>query len=699
VIGPLQDAVFGLILVANTAIGLVQEARAKVVLDRLSLLAAPTARVLRQGREEAVRPDDVAAGETLRLGRGDQVVVDGQVLDGDGLEVDESALTGESRPVPKRAGDGLLSGSAVLAGSGTYRATMVGDQTFVARLTAEARRYRPATSELRTGINRILVTIGFVIPPLAVLLIVTQLRTLPVLTDALRGSVAGLVTLVPEGLVLLTSVAFAAAVVRLGRRQVLVQELAAVETLARVDVVCLDKTGTLTDGESALEAVELLDGDGSARDALAALAAAPEPNATARAIAEARRAPEGWSARASMPFSSDRGWSAADFGERGTWALGAPELLGDERACARASELAASGGRVLVLSRLPSLPTGPAAPRGGRPAALVVLQERMRPGVGEILRYFAEQGVSLRLLSGDGAETVRAVARRAGLDPHAARGRVTPESKKAEVAGLRAEGHVVAMVGDGVNDVPALREADLGVTLGSASQAARAVAQVVLLDSAFAGLPSVLAEGRRVAGNIERLAALFTTKTVYAALLILVTGIAVLPFPFLPRHLTLIGALTIGIPSFFLALAPNRRRSRRGFLRRTLLVSAPAGLLAALATFLVYALALEDPEVPVREAQTIATLVLAAIGLWVLVVLIRPLTRARRALVAALAAGLACAAALPQARAFFALEPPAPLVWFAGVGVVAATGLLIEAAARPLSAAMGDAPDRPSAGG
>ncbi|HZV50737.1 MAG TPA: HAD-IC family P-type ATPase [Candidatus Dormibacteraeota bacterium] len=692
VIGPLQDAFFGLVLIANVAIGLIQEARAKIVLDRLSILTAPVARVIRTGRTTEVPAEAVEVGDLVRVGRGDQVVVDGVLVEGEGLEVDESALTGESQGVLKGPGDPLRSGSFVLAGNGTYRAMVVGEETFAGRLTAAARRYRPASSELRSGIDRILLLISFGVPPLGALLIATQLRAHPSLPDALRASVAGLVTLVPEGLVLLTSLALAVGIVRLGRRQVLVQDLAAVETLARVDVICLDKTGTLTDGWMVFGGLEPLADEPRAEAALGALAAAdPEPNPTLRAVARAIPSP-GWPVRAVVPFASARRWSGADFGEHGAWLLGAPEVLGVSRGrdgAVAAERLAERGDRVLVLARAPALPGPDGPPAGAEPVALVAVRERLRDDARAILGRFAAEGVDLRLLSGDGEVTVAAVARAVGLDPDRARGRVDPEAKRREIERLRARGHVVAMIGDGVNDIPALRAADLGVTLGSASPAARAVAQVVLLDSRFAGLPAVLAEGRRVVANVERLAVLFTIKTVYAAALIVATGLAVLPFPFLPRQLTLVGAFTIGIPAFFLALAPNARRSRRGFLRRTALVSVPAGLAAAAGTFGVYWLALDLPGGNVPEARTAATYVLSTVGLWVLLVVARPLTPARVLLVVVMVACLAATLILPLSRRTFALELPSGTVWAVGLGVVALTGLGIELAARLLRRPLG----------
>jgi len=696
VIGPPQDAFFGLVLIANVAIGLVQEARAKIVLDRLSILTAPVARVVRAGRTAEVPPEAIEVGELVRVGRGDQVVVDGVLVEGEGLEVDESALTGESQGVLKRPGDPLRSGSFVLAGNGVYQATLVGEETLAGRLTAAARRYRPASSELRSGIDRILLAISFGVPPLGALLVVTQLRAHPSLPDALRASVAGLVTLVPEGLVLLTSLALAVGIVRLGRRQVLVQDLAAVETLARVDVICLDKTGTLTDGRMAFGGIEPLTDEPRPEAALGALAATdPEPNPTLRAIAQAVPSP-GWAVRAVVPFASARRWSGADFGRHGVWLLGAPEALGLSRRRGGPAEaverLARRGDRVLVLARAPVLPGRGGAPTGVEPVALVSVRERLRDDARAILGSFAAEGVELRLLSGDGDLTVAAVARAVGLDPGRARGRVDPEAKRREIERLRARGHVVAMIGDGVNDIPALRAADLGVTLGSASPAARAVAQVVLLDSRFAGLPTVLAEGRRVVANVERLAVLFTIKTVYAAALIVATGLAVLPFPFLPRQLTLVGAFTVGIPAFFLALAPNARRSRRGFLHRTALISVPAGLAAAGGTFGAYWLALELSGGSVPEARTAATYVISAVGLWVLLVVARPLSPARVLLVAAMAACLAAALLLPLSRRLFALEPPAATVWVAGLGLVLLAGLGLELSARALRGPLGRDP-------
>jgi cation-transporting ATPase E len=485
--------------------------------------------------------------------------------------------------------------------------------------------------------------------------------------------------MVPQGLVLLTSIAFAVSVIELGRRNVLVQELAAVEVLARVDTVCVDKTGTLT--EASLEVRELvpLAEDPAAAEALGALAALA-PNATAKAIAASYPAPAGWQADGVVAFSSARKWSGADFGGRGRWVLGAPEVLlaggGHPEAAERAAAIAASGVRVVLLARAGE-PLSPAAPPASlEPAALVVLAERIRPDAADTLRYFAEQGVAVKVISGDDPRTVSAIAAAVGLDPgepldartlpedeaalaeamdtHTVFGRVTPEQKRRMVAGLRSRGHVVAMTGDGVNDVLALKAADLGIAMGSGAPATRAIAQVVLLDGRFATLPRVVAEGRRVIANIERVANLFLTKTVYAILIALGVAALAVPFPYLPRHLTVVSSLTIGIPGFFLALEPNPTRYRPGFLGRVLRFVGPAGVACAVAALAAYLAA--GPSQP--DSRTEATIALTLMGLWVLGTLAQPLRPRRLALVLALAAGLALVLALPFARWFFALAVP-----------------------------------------
>jgi cation-transporting ATPase E len=702
VVGPIQDALFGFVLIANAAIGIVQELRAKRTLDRLTVLTAPRARVIRDGDVLELAVAEVVMDDVLDVAAGAEFVVDGVVTFSASMEVDESLLTGESDTVDKVSGDQVLSGSFVVAGSGRYRATKVGRQAYAVQLAQDARRFTLTSSELRAGIDKILTYVTFAIVPTAALLFVSQFRASDDWREAMSGAVAGTVAMVPEGLVLLTSLAFGVAVVRLARRRVLVQELAAVEGLARVDVLCIDKTGTLTRGVLSVDDVDLIapdDGSGRVDDVLAALAAADTaPNATTLAIRERFANDPGWSAVTTVPFSSARKWSAGEFADHGAWVLGAPDILlssidGHRSVRDRVSELSERGSRVVLLARVDALGTDGTLGEL-TPSALVILADQLRPDAADTLRYFDEQDVTVKVISGDDPRTVGAIARRLGLpdadepvdartlseDPdelageleaHAVFGRVTPQQKRAMVRALQSHGHTVAMTGDGVNDALALKDADIGVAMGSGSDATRAVAQIVLLDSSFDALPSVVAEGRRVLGNIERTSGLYLNKTVYAMLISLAIGVVGFVFPFLPRHLTLIGALTIGIPSFFLALAPNTERFRPGFVERVLRFAVPTGTLAAIATLLAYSLARDEPGVTLLEAQTTAVMVLTWIGLLVLTILSAPLTRARVALIWSMAGLFVLTLALPLTRTFFALDPPPLIVWLAGFGIAA----------------------------
>lgn len=700
VIGPPQDALFGFILLANMLIGVGQELRAKHALDRLSVVAARRATVWRDGAVTTVPLSEIVTGEVIEIVAGDQVVVDGQVIGGGSLEVNEALLTGESAPIRKAIGEALLSGSFVSAGGGRYQATGVGDDTYAARLTAEGKRFNLAHSELRTGINRIITTVGVLLVPVGALLVRSQVIVSPNQHEAIRSSVAGLVTMVPEGLVLLTSAALAVAVAGLSRRGALAQELSAIEVLARANVVCVDKTGTLTDGTLRVEAIIPLAANAADHGPALATIAGIQADADMRAIAAAV-GPDRWDLLADLPFSSERRLSAVQARGHGWWALGAPEALlaAGSQALERAEALSAAGARLLALVRA----AGPdVTPGTCQPEALVVLREQVRPDIATVLQGLTRDGVDVIVLSGDNPATALAVAREAGLltsdmalDASALEpltfgdlrggtvvGRVDPAGKRLIVSSLQERGFTVAMVGDGVNDVLAMKQADVGVAMGSGSDAARAAAQVVLVRGGFSSLPEAIAEGRRIIANVERLATLFVTKSVYAVLIALAVALSIDPFPFLPRQMTLIGTFTVGLPAFILTLEHNTTRPRRGFLWRTLRFAIPAGILAATVTYVAFDTSRDVAGVTLDMARTTATLVLAGVGLWLLSVLMRPLTRLRAGVLVAMVSFISLIVASSPGRQFFALSVPPSVVVFAGLGLVALAGAALEIAAR-----------------
>ncbi|MGI5488995.1 HAD-IC family P-type ATPase [Microtetraspora malaysiensis] len=704
IFGEWQDGLFGLVIVANSLIGIVQELRAKRTLDRLAVVNEAPVRVRRDGAEREIEPRDIVLGDLILLGPGDRLLVDGEVVASEGLEVDESLLNGEADPMHKEPGDQVLSGSFVVAGSGAFTATKVGADAYAARLTAEASKFALASSELRDGVARFIKYITWLVVPIGALLIYSQLNHHADFGTAITGAVAGIVTMIPEGLVLMTSIAFAVGVVRLGRRKCLVQELPAIEGLARVDVLCLDKTGTLTAGGMDLGAVLPLRDDEPVEDALAALANVdPRPNPTAQAIqARYPSAPPGWVAGQRMPFSSARKWSGADFDGHGAWLLGAPDVLidPDSPAYARASDLAAAGARVLALCRAPGLDG-----QNAEAVALVTLTQRLRPDARETLAYFAKQGVTVKVISGDNPQAVSAIATDLGipggdravdsrtlpeddpdklaeiLDSNTVFGRVTPHQKRMFVGALQSRGHVVAMTGDGVNDVLALKDADLGIAMGAGSPATKAVAQVVLLENRFATLPHLVGEGRRVLANIERVSNLFLTKTFYAITLSLLTGVIGLAFPFAPRHSTLVNALTIGVPAFFLALAPTLQRARPGFVPRVLRFAIPAGVACAAAVLASFWTA-HIPDSTLAQDRTSAVITLFLVTWWVLVMVVRPGTAWRLGLVTAMAGIFVVALAVPYTRDFFAFDPGGLYDILISVGIGAIGAVVISLAVK-----------------
>ncbi|MFE6285688.1 HAD-IC family P-type ATPase [Streptomyces sp. NPDC057877] len=710
-VAPIQDSLFGFVILANTGIGIIQEWRAKKTLDSLALIGEVRPTVRRDGTAAGISTSEIVLDDLIEIGPGDKVVVDGVCVEADGLEIDESLLTGEADPVVKQPGDQVMSGSFVVAGGGAFQATRVGREAYAAQLAEEASRFTLVHSELRSGISTILKYVTWMMVPTAIGLIISQLVVKDnAFKDSLARTVGGIVPMVPEGLVLLTSVAFAIGVIRLGRKQCLVQELPAIEGLARVDTVCLDKTGTLTEGGMDVTDLRPLGGNDESyvRQVLGALGESdPRPNASLKAIIDAYPDSEEWRCVESLPFSSARKYSGASFsegnGETSTWLLGAPDVLlpPDDPALAETDRLNEQGLRVLLLARAARDLDDPEPTRDAKPAALVVLEQRLRPDAADTLRYFAEQDVHAKVISGDNAVSVGAVASKLGLsgtvvdarslpadkdgmatalDEGTVFGRVTPQQKRDMVGALQSRGHTVAMTGDGVNDVLALKDADIGVAMGSGSEATRAVAQIVLLNNSFATLPSVVAEGRRVIGNITRVATLFLVKTVYSVLLAVLVVCSQVEYPFLPRHLTLLSTLTIGVPAFFLALAPNKERAQPHFVRRVMRYAIPGGVVAGTATFASYLIAREHyTGAGALDAETsAATLTLFLISMWVLAIIARPYTWWRIALVAAMGAGFLLVLVVPWLQEFFALKLVGMTMPWIAVAIAAVAAATLE---------------------
>jgi len=722
-LGRWQDALFGLAAFGNAIIGCWQEFRAKAALDKLALLNAPRARVRRDSEDVEIAPADVVQGDILVLRAGDQVTADAVVLEHRALQIDESMLTGESDAVDKGDGDEALSGSIVVAGDGIARAVRVGADSYANKFAEEAKRFSLVSSELRTSIDRVLKWVGWGIGPIGLLVLNAQMMVAGgwvsawetgTWTQAIVNTISSLTAMIPLGLVLMTSIAFAVGAARLAARQVLVNELPAVEGLARVDVICLDKTGTLTEGELAYRDLLRLDSaTGEWQAALAWFGSAPDANATARCLREPFPEEGPREASAYVSFSSARKWSALSLADRGdeTWVLGAPEMvLGDAATDAgtevgeAVTRLAAEGLRTLVLA-FTADPYSTAAqesealPTGLVPVAVITFSEKVRPDAAQTLSYFRAQGVGVRVISGDNPRTVAAIARQVGLDAgegydarqlpeddvelgpvldaHTVFGRVTPEQKKRMVVALQARGHTVAMTGDGVNDALAIKTADIGIAMNSGSPATKAVARLVLLDGQFSHLPDVVAEGRQVIANIERVSMLFLTKTVYATTLAVLFGLMVLEFPFLPRQLSITDGLTIGIPAFFLALMPNASRYVPGFLRRSLAFAIPAGLLIAIA-LTVYTRGAMAIGVTEPQLRTGSTIILAIVGIWVLSVLARPLNRYKVLVVGAMFIALSILFTVPLAGEFFQLVDPGEAAAYLIAGVTIATILAIE---------------------
>jgi magnesium-transporting ATPase (P-type) len=708
--GSWQDALFLGIVVSNSLVGIVQEVRAKRALDRLSALVAPTATVLRDGQTQPLPREEVVEGDLVLLQPGDQLIGDGELESSEGLLLDESILSGESEAVRRAPGDELRSGSFVVEGTARYTITAIGAASYAERVTGEAREFRHPRSPLERAMNRLLYALVAAMVPLGTLLGYALWERRETVGRAVSTAVAAVVTLVPEGLILLVSLTFAASAIRMARSGALAQQLNAIESLASVDVVCLDKTGTLT--EPRLRVIDAVDAagaaDGALGNALARFAAAARArNATLQAIAD-RYPAEPQAPEHEVPFSSRRRWSGVRL-DGVSYVLGAPEQLPLGELGARAEQEARSGRRVVALARTPApLADGADGPPPGlAPLGLVVLAEQLRPNARATVEYLQSQGVQLKVLSGDRPETVSAIAADVGIpvgagavdgrslpdDDRALRdllrernviGRISPEGKRRVIEALRADGRYVAMIGDGVNDVPGLKASRLAIAQGSGVQMARSVADLVLVRGDFSVVPQLVGEGRRILRNLQRVTKLFVAKSTVAAFLILVIGISPTAYPLLPRHLTLIASLGVGIPSFFLALAPSSGRvTFSRFLREVAHFSIPAGTAVGLGVVASYLTALQVVNLPLVQARTVATTVMIFVSLYLIVVLEASGRRRGTAVLVlclALASVYVAVLLLPFSRSFFALAQPN-----LAIGLISAGGFLVAVGGLVLS--------------
>ena len=692
--GSWRDALFLGILVSNIVIGSFQEIRSKRALDRLAALVAPVAVVVRDGVDRRVPVEDVVVGDLVRLAPGDQVVADGTVVSTDGLALDESNLTGESESAVRGRGEPVWSGSFVAEGEALFEVTAVGPDSRAERLTATARAFRHARSPLERANDRLLLWLIALSVPLVIGLTIAVFARPGSAATRVQFLTAGIVPLVPEGLILLISLTAAVSALKMARRGVLAQQLNAVESLASVDLVCTDKTGTLT--EPTLRVLGLVPAAGEdetslARELTEYAVNSPSRNLTLAAIADAQLANvEPRRVVAQVPFSSRRRWSALDLGDE-RLVLGAPEWFagGDAALAQRARSEAAAGRRVLALGRsgspLPGSDPEPQFPGDVRPLGLVLFAERLRSNAAETVAFFADQGVELKVLSGDAPATAGAIARDAGVpgsapaldgealpsDPAELReavlsapavGRISPEGKRAVVAALGDAGRYVAMVGDGVNDVPALKEARLAIAQGSGTQMSRSVADLVLVRDDFGVVPGMVAEGRQILRNIQRVARLFVTKTVFTATVGLAVAIPTGVFPLLPRQFSIASTVTIGIPAFLLALAPSSGPWRPDrYLQSVARFAIPAGLAIGIGITAGYLVARYGFDLSVSHSRTVATGIVVVCGLAV-VIRLEEEPGWRRFAIAGLCALMALLFALafiiPFLRNFYELSTP-----------------------------------------
>lgn len=702
VAGSPRNALFAGVILTNTLVGIIQEVRAKKTIEKLSLLNIAKVKVIRDGRAETVHLDEVVLHDVIILDSGSQLVADAKIIGGSEFEVDESMLTGEADHIPKKDGDELLSGSFIVSGNGFARVIAVGGDTYAAKLSHEAKKFKLIHSELQEAINKVLKVIIWLIIPIGTTLMATQLifakRSWQ---DAIIGAVAGIIGMVPEGLVLLISLTFVIGIVRLSKWNTLVQELPATEVLARVDVLCIDKTGTITEGALKVVDIHILNAreKNEIDNAIAAISNSfPSANPTMQSLKDRYGFNPNYEVIDKIPFASDKKYSAVAFKNHGGWVIGAPEMILKEsynEIKDRVEQAAAIGQRVLLLAKIKDDDIHKVEANNVESEALILIEDVVRKEAPKTLDYFSKQGVEVKVISGDNPVTVSAVAKKAGvknydkyidarnlpendeklyeiLNNNSVFGRVTPYQKKKFVNILQKHGSTVAMTGDGVNDVLALKEADCGIAMASGSDATKAVAQLVLLDSNFSALPEVVAEGRKMINNLERCANLYLTKTIYSITLALIFALILKPYPVMPIQLSLVGSVAIGIPSFFLALGPNTELVKKGFLKRVLENTIPNGLVvtaSVLSIFLVSLIA----GLTLEESRTLATFVLGGVSLMILFRVSKPLNLYKIILVVAMFGLFILGFIVPIARMVFMFSKAHEFYIFIAIGIIVAS--------------------------
>ena len=684
VTGSYKNMLFMVVIVCNTLIGIVQEIRSKRTTDRLSIVASSKASVLRDGALVELPLDALVRDDIIELGRGDQIPADSVVVKGS-CDVNESLLTGESTLVKKRPGDELMSGSYLNAGTVRARVVHVGAENYAAKISAEAKQHKAVNSEIMNSLNSIIKFVSFIILPLGALLFARQhFLTGTETNEAILSTVSALVGMIPEGLILLTSTVLAVAVVRLAKSRVLVQQLYCIETLARVDTLCLDKTGTITTGKMEVAAVCPVPGvpQTMVDMAFASIARADEdPNETAQAIVEHFAGADAAVLHASrvLPFSSDKKWSGAVFDDGSAYVMGAGQfILGDALSAVadQQNELAADA-RVLLLAQVDGFDEEGDIVGAPKPLGFIAIHDQIRATAAQTIRYFKEQGVDLKVISGDDPRTVSGIAAKVGvpraedyvdattlvtdddiaaaIERYSVFGRVKPEQKKAFVVALQEKGHIVAMTGDGVNDTLALKQADCSVAMAAGSDAARNVAQLVLVDNDFAAMPKVVAEGRRSINNLQRSASLFLVKTLLSMTLAVLFILLPWQYPFQPIQMTLISAFTIGLPSFVLALEPNKDRIKGRFLENVIVKSIPGAVCAVLTILIVNVVGYNVLRIDYEHVSTLCVLLTAWIGALLIIRLSVPFTPIRAALLAVVVGGTVLGATV--LHGLFGIEP------------------------------------------